>query len=163
KIGIDPASNSVNVANPVQISNTPGSPEFVRNVDDGARQPFQAVAKVVIGDNATSGSAPFLFANNAQTVPAGDPPVLEQISARALLPSGYGAVADIETRVSNRAVPYFLVLNTQGFSPLGFDRVTTSQTSRIYADPGTPVMAVVNLDYGLAPGTGNVEVLTVSI
>jgi hypothetical protein len=156
KIGLDPANNTV------KVSNAPATAVFTRGVDDSARQVFQAEATITMADGATTGMARFLFANNSQTVPAGKRLVIEDISARGSIPGGYGAAVHVLTRVDTRAARHFLVLNGQGYSPFGVDRVTSNQQVRVYADPGTNVDVVLALDSGIFGGLGT-DILTATI
>jgi hypothetical protein len=150
-VGISPDANSV------KISNTASSAAFVRDVDEGARQPYQGEATITLADNANVGMATLL------TVPAGKRLVVEQVSARVTVPGGFQAVVFVETRVNNVPARHFLDVNFQPFSPFGLDRVSVTQLMKFYADPGTPVAVAIYMDSGLPPGLGGLQTVVASV
>jgi hypothetical protein len=166
KLTLDPTNSSVSIANTptvalsatansVRVSNTATTPAFVRNADD-ARQAFQADATVSVLNGATAASA------RLTTVPAGKRLIIEQISAiGAVSLVSAGGIASVQTSVDNKQVRHFINLNLQAFSAFSSfsARPTADQLTRIYADPGTDVDAVVNLDNSV----GTSDVLQVSI
>ena len=145
-VGIDPASNGV------QVGNDSAHPVLVRDLDNPARQPFEASVGVNITDGLTFGNG----ALDSSAVPAGKRLVIEHISALTSLPSGQ-KVEDIQVlglRLQEgggaSAFQTWLGADLKATTG-GLDRFITSQPVRLYIDSGatrgfSPVQVAVDRD-----------------
>ncbi len=131
----------------VQITNT--SPVAVRDVDNPARQPFQA--------QDASGFSPqnealFLF-----SVPAGKRLVLEYVTASILVTSGRKAGFFVRTTVTDaNGVFHWMNPVPHGtFANVGWDVWVVSQPVRLYAAGGTQFLLGAFAD---GPGGGSATV-----
>ncbi|HEV8367924.1 MAG TPA: hypothetical protein VGQ39_08235 [Pyrinomonadaceae bacterium] len=144
-VGLDFSNNTVKfdaVNNTVKID--PTNPLAVRNVDNPARQPFQADAPSIGEFQPGQGIA---FAN-ITTVPQGKRFVIEQVSIMGgMLPGQKMLTAGIEVLSANQNNTYYLTITPQGTNSGGFrDIYVASQQVRLYADPGTNVYGVATRD-----------------
>jgi hypothetical protein len=111
----------LNPATPLAMPNSPTNPDFVRDVDNPARSPFQTSVTV---DNLGGGPDALI------PVPVGVRLVIEFVSANCSLSNG---------------VPLSMIRFTTNvdhfFSPTSADAVqaTMTQPTRMYAEPGTNV------------------------
>jgi hypothetical protein len=128
------------LASPLGIT----SPLEIRDLDNPARQPFQAT-------RTCTAVAQVAGCSFNLAVPAGKRLVLEYVSLLARLPAGQVVAFDIETTVNDAPVVHRLP-----FSPPAIDMFNTgSQTSigqqvRLYADPGT----TFSINANRAPSAG---------
>jgi len=126
--------------------NSPNNPQFVRDVDNPARnEPFQAIANAAFAAGVTS------MAVDAAAVPAGKLLVIEHVSAFVSLPFGSGqtaaGVVQLLSSAGSAKVQHAIVLTAQG-QEFGFDNSTASQPIRIYASTGDHLRLVVNRSDG---------------
>ena len=137
-------SGNVPIANPVDNSNNP-IPVFVRDADNGARQPFTAQC------NASLPSGVCQIA----TVPAGKELVIEMFNMIIGMVSGdrpWGT----ELRGKANAVGYFLSYplsfdgHDSGTYPALDNWVVAQPLTRAYADPNTTVTCEVDVNLGEA-------------
>jgi hypothetical protein len=146
KVGIDPASNSVNIANTPTVNIAPGAKLTLDpasssiNIGNTPTVGLSATANTVkVSNTATTpafirdaddarqafqGEATVTMAAGATTatarvttVPAGKRLVIEQITAvGAISLVGGGGIATLQTRVDTRLARHFINLNLQAFS-----------------------------------------------
>jgi hypothetical protein len=109
------------IANAVTVQ-----PALVRDVDEGALQPFQAS---LLPHSSSSGQG-----IDSVTVPAGKRLVIEYYSAQAQDLSGGAAAMTLGTTVGGVFVSYIVYVNANTTNQV-------TQTTKIYADPGTVVQA----------------------
>jgi len=144
--GTQPVSGSVQVGNDI------AHPVPVRDVDNPARQPFQAGGFAPFSANETN------VIVNIATVPTGKRLVIEHVSVSCSLPTGQKMVeADLEVVLSNQTTyPNNLRVSAQGSDASGtHDLSIASEQVRLYADPGTPVRCFVDRDS--FSGSGDVQ------
>ena len=138
-------TTSVNVVNTpdVNIVNLPSTPVPVREVNNPAIQPFQAAGFYPFTGQG-SGGVITLF-----TVPNGKRLVIEYATAQGQLPMGAKLQGFITTTVGGVTAEHQLVMIDQGVLA-GSVVFAAAQPMRLYADPGTTVLA----DVGRDPFTG---------
>ena len=142
-----PAASRVVVVNPRT------GPALMREVDNPARTPFQ----IQLGNPIAAGSnAP----NLSFTVPAGQHLVIEHVSALVVVPAGQRVMfANINTFAGGSLVFHHLRAESTGASSAtpgeGF---VTSESLRLYADPGTQVLFAANRSDAVGTGFMNVSV-----
>ena len=128
----------------VQVGNAANSPVFVRDVDNPARQPFQRELDPLV----TVGQ---FTASDSLTVPAGKRLVIEFATAPVTTPPGTKLWVRIQTTVNGISNQYSLLPELQGsFAASGSDFLLAAQPMKVYADPATQVVAVVNVLGGTA-------------
>ena len=123
----------------VSVSNSPGSPLYVRDVDNPAQQPFQRE----LDAHFTPGSS---SATDSLTVPAGKRLVIEFASETVNLPTGQHMWLRIQTTANGSTNQFTLMPSL--VCPCGADSsdfLAGNQQVRLYADPGTTVSIVANL------------------
>ncbi len=108
------------------MANAQAKPALVRNVDEGALQPFQ----INLFPYSTSSNTKAVY----YQVPAGQRLVIEYYSGQAQDLSGGAAGMTLSTTVGGNTVSYIVYVNKN-------DTNAVNQTTRIYADPGTFVQA----------------------
>ena len=109
----------------------------VRDVDNPARQPFQRELNFTVAAGKAFERSSFVVAEAKKRL------VIEHASAFIDLPGGQRVVnISIETTLSGLTANHILVAFAQG-TVNGFDGFSASQQTRLYADPGTLVSAVV--------------------
>ncbi|PYL50331.1 MAG: hypothetical protein DMF33_13090 [Verrucomicrobia bacterium] len=130
-----PSPSNVNVVNTpnVNVVNTPASPVPVRDVDNPAKQPFQAEAMGGFADGAsTTGDIPIT------TVPAGKRLVIEHVSVFGTMLPGQKMVRAVMHRFS--VFGHSLVISAQGSNADGSsDYFVASELIRFYDNDGLPV------------------------
>jgi len=127
------------VANAVTVQ-----PALVRDVDEGALQPFQAS---LLPHSSNAGQATDYF-----TVPAGKRLVIEYYSAQAQDLTGGFAAMVLTTVVGSSVVSYIIYVNANTTNQL-------NQMTKIYADPGTVVQAFA---FNASPATSCGGVINIS-
>jgi len=126
------------VANAVTVQ-----PALVRDVDEGALQPFQV--SVLAASNSSGQQAAYF------SVPAGKRLVIEYYSAQAQdLQGGNGVGMTLGTSAGGVFAAYIVYVNATTTNQV-------TQTTRIYADPGTQVQVFV-----FGPGTHCGGLITIS-
>jgi len=144
--------SNVNVVNTpdVNVVNTQTAPAFVRDVDNGARQPFTVTGTSFVWGNGIS-DAPI----NITTVREGKRLVVEQVSVTAIMEPvpNQKVFAWIETTNGTTVFRYYFGGNDLGGDPQEF--VGSSQL-KSYADGGTVVRMVTHRT--TAMGAGRVDV-----
>jgi len=132
-VGLDAANNTVkfdSVNNTVKID--PATPVVVRDVDNPARQPFQAsVSPVAV----TAGNTAFVFMTQ---VPVGKRLVIEQVTSQGSVLSGAAVQMQIVTDLGGGETSHALVFTRQGTDGVS-DYFAASQVTRLYADPNSPI------------------------
>ena len=141
--------NVVNTPN-VNVVNTQTAPALVRDVDNGARQPFTATATSFVWGNGIF-DAPI----NITAVREGKRLVVEQVSVIAIMEpaSNQKVFAWIETTNGATVSKYYFGGNDLGGDPQQF--IASSQL-RSYADGGTVVRIVTHRTSAM--GAGRVDV-----
>lgn len=128
----------------VQVGNASSSPVLVRDVDNPARQPFQRELDPLVAVGQFTASDLF-------TVPAGKRLVIEFATASITTAPGTKMWVRIQTRVNGSTNEHSLLPELQGpFAASGSDFLLAAQSMKIYADPNTQVVAVVNVLGGTA-------------
>ena len=141
-VGIDASRNTV------QVGNTTSSPVLVRDVDNPARQPFQAIVSATLNPSVAA------FVQNVAIVPVGKRLVIEFVSAIADVPADQKVVISVfnQDKFASRGVSHSFPVTPQGtFS--GIDRLVASESARMYAEPEDSVNFVVSRNS--AAGTAN--------
>jgi hypothetical protein len=127
---INPSSAQAQFSNPVRVLNTPTQPVPNRDVDQPARQAFDAQATVAIPANAFGGSATFNF-----TIPAGKRAVVEYVSLLGELPTGQQvALFRLQGVLNNQGTEHYVPVIKQ-VTGASLDRFVAGQPVTIYADP----------------------------
>jgi hypothetical protein len=122
----------------VIVTNTFNKPVPERDFDNPARQPFQYTLSPSSGSSSS--------ASDTYQVPAGKRLVIEYYSAQLTqYPSGGYAYMYLTTTV-NGQLAYYKVIPPQATT------VPTNQMTRIYADPGSTVAALVTQSSGTSCG-----------
>lgn len=98
---------------------------------DDAKQPYQRVLLMSLDPGEFSDSVSF-------SVPAGKRFVVEQASVNASMPTGQRVTVNLATTGGGLGGRAWFALAAQG-AISGFDRHTTTQPLRMYADPATSV------------------------
>ena len=98
---------------------------------DDAKRPYQRLLLLTLDPGEFSDAVSF-------TVPAGKRFVVEQASAVADMPTGQRVSANVTTTGGGLNGRSWLALASQG-AISGFDRYTTTQPTRMYADASTTV------------------------
>jgi hypothetical protein len=130
---------------PVSFSNTPFSPVFTRDVDNG-RNPFQV--RLVL-DNTNPGALPGCNIAQCQAnfdVPTGKRLVIEQVSAKIQGAPGQKYMAFLDGATAATDQPFFawLELNFQGsFLNNNVDVYTANQPVRAYYEENQPPPLVI--------------------
>jgi hypothetical protein len=136
QVGIDPASNTVN------IGNTVANPVIVVNKNDPTKQTFQ----INEGSLITLQSGSLQSVRNLFTVPAGKRLIIEHYSGFAALLPTEDQVPFFAVGSSNNFgsfLNHYLVANLQGTIP-GFEKIyTVSQPMRLYIEPGESLVTTV--------------------
>lgn len=126
----------------VGIRTNATTPILVRDVDNAAHQPFQASAEVDVSNGFEGENG------NLATVPAGKLLIMEHIGAQGFGPSGQKMAFRVNSRLSTSEVTpteHYLVTNPRGaFGSQDYFEV--SQSLRLYAGPGTTVVARIDRD-----------------
>jgi len=122
-VGIDGANNTVKIDG--------GVPVPVRDVDNPARQPFQANFQIFLADGNFYGFQDI-------SIPANKRLVIEFFSATADVAQGDFPEIDVRTVTGNVISGHFITSSRQG-TINNFDQYVVGQTVRLYADPGTQV------------------------
>src|SRR5438445_1232922 len=130
-----PSPSNVNVVNTpnVNVVNTPASPVPVRDVDNPARQPFQAQVVGGFADGAsTTGDI------TIATVPAGKRLVIEHVSVFGMMEQLQRLVGGtLFHELGHNLGHDHLPISAQGSNAAGtLDYFVASQLVRFYADPG---------------------------
>jgi hypothetical protein len=138
---------NVNISNKPTVTLDSSAPVNVRDVDNPALQPFQRNLVVLIPPGQNN-------AVDQYSVPAGKRLVIEFTSTSVTAPTGMKLWVRLQTFTggvfSNYNLTSTLLANTAGT-----DFSVGSQTTRIYADPGSIVTLVVNvLGATAGPNTG---------
>jgi len=143
-VGLDAGNNTVKfdaVNNTVKIDSA--SPLPMRDVENPARQPFQA-------DAPSTGEFPdgmFVTLPMITTIPAGKRLVIEQVSVSGAMIKGQRMVtAGLHISNSGNNVQHFLTVTPQGSGGCCRDVFIASQQVRLYADPGTIVSGFATRD-----------------
>ena len=123
-VGLAPQNNTVKIDN--------SSPVAVRDVDNPARQPFQANFQFFIQDGSFGSSQSLI-------VPAGKQLVIEYISADSGVPTGQLARIGLYTSINGQFSLHYVVTNRLGAVGNGDDEFVAGQPTTIYADQGTEV------------------------
>lgn len=127
-VGIDPAKNTV------QVANSASGPLAVAITNTPARRPFQARLSMTITDGANASS-------ERLNIPVGKRLVIENVSALTFGPQGMGHLLNFTTSVQNTigdlSVGGFeahdVVLTTQGLFS-GLERLAANQNLLAFAD-----------------------------
>jgi hypothetical protein len=130
-VGLDAANNTVRfdaVNNTVKID--AATPVMVRDIDNPARQPFQASTSIVLPFGQTQGS------RSVTTVPAGKVLVIEDISADGRLD---GNDKLLSLAIFTGGASYYLHPNDEGIDELGRRVYSASQHVRLYVPAGEAV------------------------
>lgn len=136
---------SVNVKNAVRIKNAAGDPVFVRNVDDGAREPIQISAGINFDSTGTVNHPVF-------PVPEAKLFVIEYVSARVQVqPSLILDQFEIWTNAGGNLAHHMIG------TPQGKGIYLISQPVRFYAGPNTMVSIFVRSTTQKAVGSGNLS------
>jgi len=120
------------IANAVTVQ-----PALVRDVDEGALQPFQL--SMVVGSITSGTQAAYI------PVPAGKRMVIDYYSAQAQDWTGGAALMTIGTTVGGVFVSYIVYVNANTSNQV-------TQATKIYADPGTQVQIFVATNAGSCGG-----------
>ena len=160
-VGIDPAKNTV------QVANSASGPLAVAITNTPVRRPFQARVNLTIPDGANA-------ASDRVNVPAGKRLVIENVSALTFGPQGQGHLLNFTTcvqdTVGETSVPggfeaHDVVLTTQGLFN-GLERLAANQNLLAFADesvqgpngPLTGLDVIVNFSRASATGNSGVRV-----
>src|SRR5258705_4017509 len=143
-VGLDAGNNTVKfdaVNNTVKIDSA--SPLPMRDVENPARQPFQA-------DVPSAGEFPdgmFVTLPMITTIPAGKRLVIEQVSVLGAMIKGQRMVTTgLHINNGGNNVQHFLAITPQGSGGCCRDVFVASQQVRLYADPGTIVYGFASRD-----------------
>ena len=141
--------NVVNTPN-VNVVNTPASPVQVRDVDNPAKQPFQAEAMGGFADGAsTTGDIPIT------TVPAGKRLVIEHVSVFGTMLPGQKMVRAVMHRFS--VFGHSLVISAQGSNADGSrDYFVASQLVRLNFSHDDVIVCLAERDSSLVENPGSV-------
>ena len=124
------AGNSVGIGGPVQIGNAAGNPVLIRDVDNGARQPFHVSMTCGVSTGLTgcgNGISP-------SEIPVGKQLVVEYVSARMTLPAGQSIPsAEISTFTGSDWVTHYVPAISQGLNHYGEAVFIASEPVRMYA------------------------------
>lgn len=128
---VNSPSEPVPVTGTISVDSSPESPAFVRDVDDPARQRFQAsnVCEFAAGQERC-----FIDLS----VPSGKLLVIETISAHVFVQPGKRGKAAVDVAQGGDDVTYPLPLLNEGTFGLG-DGFAGLHLVRLYADPGSTV------------------------
>ena len=134
---INSASEPVPVTGTVAVSNLGSSPLPVRDVDNPAREPFQARLCMVSGAATCTGTLAF---PTSVSVPVGKRLVIEQIAGECF-PSATTLALGLTVTVNSTTVTHlFGIEYPVGSGTTGY----TNHTTRLYADGGTSVVPANN-------------------
>jgi hypothetical protein len=126
-----PIDANAQYSSPVRVINALTQPVPNRDVDQPARQAFDAQATVTIPANAFGGSATFNF-----TIPAGKRAVVEFVSLLGELPTGQQVnFVKLSGILNNQGMEHYVPVIKQVAGASGFDRFVAGQPVTIYADP----------------------------
>lgn len=115
-------------------------PTSIRDVDNPARNPFQAAVEITM-PNGTGGE------NAVVVVPKGKRLVIEYLSGDASLPAGQKCLFSVATFVNGQTTGTWHYLASGPVGKFGpFDCFRTGQVVRLYADPGTQVQLRADRD-----------------
>ncbi|HTT36356.1 MAG TPA: hypothetical protein VMH32_01655 [Burkholderiales bacterium] len=133
----------------VKVTNTPtvtfAQGASIRNADNPAFQPFQATGTGTISNSALV---------TLTTVPANKRLVIEYVSFSASVPTDQRVMGTVSTALASGAASFVVSVAPQGSD--GFkDYFAGSQVVRIYADPGTDVVAECDRVPPLGTGAGS--------
>ena len=137
----------------VIVVNTPASPVPVRDVDNPARQPFQAEAMGGFADGAsTTGEV------TITTVPAGKLLIIEHVSVfGAMLPGQKMVRARVMYRFS--VFGHSLVISAQGSNANGSsDYFVASELIRFYDNDGLPVAWEAERDSSAGANVAGIDI-----
>jgi hypothetical protein len=140
-------------ASRVIVANSRTGPALVQDVDNPARAPFQ----VQLGNPIAAGAnAP----NGSFSVPAGRRLVIEHVSALVVVPAGQRVMyTNINTFSGGGLVFHHLKAQSAGVSTATpGEGYITSESLRLYADPGTSVLVAVNRSDSAGTGFMSVSV-----
>ena len=122
---------NVGINGNVQIGNSPASPVLVRNVENPARQPFQASGHCSL-TNLLNCSADI-------AVPAGKLLVIETITLQFLVDTGLRGEASVVVTLNGSPQFHLLPVDFQATTTSGTDVLRGAHAVRLYADPGSKV------------------------
>jgi len=122
---------NVGINGNVQIGNSPASPVPVRNVENPARQPFQASGQCSL-TNLLNCSADI-------AVPAGKLLVIETITLQFLVDTGLRGEASVVVTLNGSPQFHLLPVDFQATTTSGTDVLRGAHAVRLYADPGSKV------------------------
>jgi len=160
-VGIDPAKNTV------QVANSASGPLAVAITNTPVRRPFQARVNLTIPDGANADS-------ERLTIPVGKRLVIQNVSALTFGPQGLGHLLNFTTcvqdTIGDNSVGGFenhdVVLTTQGLFN-GTERLAANQNLLAFADESvqtpngstlTGLDVIVNFSRGSLNGTSGVRV-----
>ena len=159
-VGIDPAKNTV------QVANSASGPLAVAITNTPVRRPFQARVSLTIPDGANADS-------ERLNIPVGKRLVIENVSALTFGPQGLGHLLNFTTSVQDTVGDnstggfenHDIVLTTQGLFN-GLERLAANQNLLAFADesvqtPNGPLSGldvIVNFSRGSLTGTSGVRV-----
>jgi hypothetical protein len=128
------------------FSNTPSTPIFTRDINNGSRQGVQLLILFNILDGTTGNDANALDASFVPfIVPAGKALVIEEASALAGMPVGQ---RPLSFQVGVNDIHSFLPFTFQGTSASGVDAFVAGRQFRAYVGPGKLVQVGVTRDSG---------------
>jgi hypothetical protein len=118
----------------VQVLNNPLT---VRDAENPGRHAFQALAFCSAAPTITGCHVDF-------AVPANQLLVIETVSASINMPEGQSGNSNIQTHTTSLGALFHLPLQLEGNNGSGFVFYGTTQSVRLYANPGTTVTATMN-------------------
>jgi hypothetical protein len=125
----------------VEVVNSAVNPVPVRDVDNPARQPFNATFFTDFQNEQVTADVPFI------TVPAGKRLVIEHASAQSRFPANDLVSASLlYPALTNGLVEQFLVIHPQGTDHLGNRVFTASEELRAYIAEGGTLRFKVSRD-----------------
>lgn len=134
----------------VHVNNTAGAPAFVRTAAEGV-QPYQVQTGLTLLNGNSQAAATL-------NVPAGKRLVIEYLSASLGVPSGVGLTLQLVPTLDGSQVSHVVPL-TRTTVGGGFDSMTASEATRVYADGSVLFLAERAL---LAQADTNIGSVTVS-
>jgi hypothetical protein len=141
---------NVNISNKPAVTIDSSAPVNVHDVDNPALQPFQRILDVLIPPGQGTATDQFV-------VPAGKRLVIEFTSTNVTAPTGMKLWVRLQALSGGVFVSYNMT-STLLSNTAGTDFSVGSETTRIYADPGSNVTLVVSVLGGTAGSNTGAEV-----
>ncbi len=124
----------------------------VCDVDNPARQPFQAAVEISMPDG-TGGQNGFV------TVPANKRLVIEYASGEAFMPTGQKCLFSVITTIGGASTGTRHYLDSDALGKFGApDYFRAGQVVRLYADPKTTVMLRADRDVATGTATARMSI-----